>query len=79
MAQLSLFPDLSPLSSFPLVPRTCRCGCTWARLGSSHSVHAGRLTCDACGVFVGWASHVLVAEIHGFVTGTSSFEPGCAP
>jgi hypothetical protein len=83
MTQLSLFPDLSPSSTLPIVvaPRPCNnCGSATAILGSSHSVHAGRLTCSACGNFMGWASHALVNEVGtGFVTGISSYEPGTRP
>jgi hypothetical protein len=83
MSQLSLFADLSPISALPtvLAPRPCRCGCVTAILGSSHSVHAGRLICNVCGTFLGWASHAFVADIRGsdFVTGISSFNPGTRP
>ena len=80
--QLDVFGVTTSASAFPTIIawRPCRCGCATATLGSSHSVHAGRLTCSACRSFMGWASHVLVAEIRrGFVTGLSTFEPGFRP
>jgi len=82
MSQLSLFPDITSPSTFPLIvaPRPCRCGCTTAALGSSRGPHAGELICSDCGTHLMWASHALVAEIRaGFATGLSSFSPGSAP
>ena len=80
---MSLFPELVFPSTLPtlIAPRPCRCGCTTARLGSSQAMHAGRLTCEECGSFVGWASHALVAEIRAssFATGLSSFDLGERP
>jgi len=73
--QLSLFP------SFHLVPapRPCSCGCATAVLGSSRGPHAGELVCANCAKHLMWASHALVAETRGFVTGISSFNPGTRP
>ena len=79
---LDLFGGTTSASAFPTIIawRQYRCGCPTATLGSSHSVHAGQLTCSACGSFMGWPSHVLVAEVReGFVTGLSTFEPGFRP
>jgi hypothetical protein len=37
-------------------------------------------TCGDCGKHLKWASHALASEIRsGFVTGLSSFDPGCRP
>jgi len=80
--QLDVFGVTTSASAFPTIIawRQYRCGCPTATLGSSHSVHAGQLTCSACGSFMGWPSHVLVAEVReGFVTGLSTFEPGFRP
>jgi hypothetical protein len=79
--QLDLFGPPTAPSTLPTIPapRPCRCGGTQAALGSSHAMHAARLTCADCGAFLGWASHALVNEIRGFTTGLSTFAPGCAP
>jgi hypothetical protein len=62
--QLDLFgaPTSAASLSTVLVSRRCRCGGTTARLGSSCAMHAGRLTCSDCGLFLGWASHALVTD-----------------
>jgi hypothetical protein len=75
--QLSLFN-----STLPVVrsPRACSCGSTTAVLKSSRAVHAGELCCTDCGKHLMWASHSWAAEIRGgFVTGVSSYLPGCRP
>jgi hypothetical protein len=83
MSQLTLFPALSPVSTLPIVsaPHPCGCGCTRAVLESSRGPHAGELRCADCGKHLMWANHALVADIRGsgFVTGTSSYQPGCRP
>jgi len=79
--QIELFPSTALALPIVSAPRRCRCGCATAMLGASQAMHAGRLSCSACGAFMGWARHALVAEIRGstFVTGISSFQAGCRP
>jgi hypothetical protein len=82
MSQLSLFPNLSLVSTRPVIPapRRCCCGGLMATLSSSRGPHAGELRCADCGSHLMWASHGLATEIRrGFVTGISTFAPGCAP
>jgi hypothetical protein len=84
--QLDLFgrastPAPSLIGQHVRLDRACYCGCATAILGSSCGPHAGELRCVDCDRHMGWASHALAAEIRGsgFVTGISSFEPGCRP
>jgi hypothetical protein len=77
--QLDLFGRSTAALRTIIASHPCKRGCDTAAVGSSCAMHAGRLNCTACGAFLGWASHALVAQIRGFVTGTSSFEPGSRP
>jgi hypothetical protein len=76
MSQLSLFAGTLP--TIP-APRPCSCGCTTAILKSSRGPHAGELVCADCSRHIKWAGQGFVADIRGFVTGISSFNPGTRP
>jgi hypothetical protein len=79
--QLELFASTAAALPLAMSPRPCRCGCLTAVLGSSRGPHAGELRCADCGVHVMWASHAFVAEIRSsdFVSGLSTYAPGCRP
>jgi hypothetical protein len=71
--QLNLFEPTSPSSS-PLsgqhvrLDRTCRCGSNIAVIGPPRRMHAARLSCASCGVFVGWLPQATARWLINVVT-----------
>ena len=71
--QLDLF-GLIPASSSPLTGqhvrrgRICACGSNIAIIGPACRMHAARLSCANCGVFVGWLPQATAKWLTNIVT-----------